>query len=57
MDKSAEDMRYYIDRGEFPDDNPVDEPIRRGSDRSRDRGRDEEPTRRTPGDSSRRNVY
>lgn len=55
LDKTAEEMRYYIDRGQFPDDNNnQSEPISRGR-----READDEPvSRRRPMDSnSRRESY
>ena len=48
LDKSADEMQYFIDYGEFPDSDPV---ARRGSRAERE----EEPRRRTP--ASREDVY
>ena len=60
LDKTAEDMEYYLESGEFPPtDDDEEEPIRRrdsvGNER-RERGRDREQrqnTRRTPASSRR----
>ena len=53
LDKTAEDMRYYLDRGKFPEDaNAQQEPISRG----RSSSYDEQPVRRRPADS-RRDTY
>lgn len=51
LDKTAEDMEYYLEEGEFPptDDEEEERPVRRRSE-----SRDAEPTRRTPARSSRR---
>ena len=64
LDKTADEMEYYLENDEFPSDNTAEEPVRRrntrddgysrGRDAGRDRGRDagedsaEEPRRRTP---------
>ena len=48
LDKSAEDMDFYLESGYFPPDDEEDEqPVRRRE--SRDRDRDDAPRRRTPG--------
>lgn len=51
LDKSADEMEYYLDRGVFPDDDSKrDEPVRRRS------GRDED-IRRRPDRRSNEDVY
>lgn len=55
-DKSAEDMEYYLEEGEFPptDDDEDERPRRRDS-RRNDRERDKDTSRRTPSNDRRRN--
>jgi len=56
MDKSAEDMEYYLEEGEFPptdDDSDNDSGVRRRESRS-SRDRERESTRRTPASSRRK---
>ena len=44
LDKSADDMNYFLDEGEFPpEDNSDDEPVRRRSSRAEEPEDDEEP--------------
>lgn len=46
LDKTAKEMEYYLDRGDFPKDSGSDDrPVRRDSGR---RDRDDAPVRRTP---------
>ena len=49
LDKSAEDMDFYLESGYFPPDgdDEDEQPVRRRE--SRDRDRDDAPRRRTPG--------
>lgn len=48
LNKTAKEMEYYLDHGDFPDDASDDRPVRRG-DRDREERRDSrEETRRTP---------
>ena len=54
MDKSYDDMEYYLEEGEFPpteDDN--DAGVKRRESRSNSRDRERESTRRTPANSRR----
>lgn len=60
LDKTADEMAYYLDEGQFPPDDEEDEekPVRRRGSRNRDEDQDEEkPTRRgsrrTPANSRR----
>lgn len=57
MDKTAEDMEYYLQEKDFPpdedDDYEEERPRRREPVRGRDTGRDREPARRTPARSRR----
>lgn len=56
LDKTAEDMEFFLESGYFPPDGEDDadeQPVRRRE--SRDRERDEAPRRRTPGRG--RDVY
>ena len=56
LDKTAEDMEFFLESGYFPPDSEDDadeQPVRRRE--SRDRERDEVPRRRTPGRG--RDVY
>ena len=57
LDKSADDMEYFIENHEFPptDDEENDTPVRRRDSRSSDRDSERRPERRTPARSSRRN--
>lgn len=53
LDKSADEMRYYLDRKCFPDDDVNEQPRRRGDATSNDGGYG----RRTPSNTSRRESY
>ena len=54
MEKTAEDMEYYLESGEFPPEDDEDKPKRRGSSRRQDDDEEEEErparreSRRTP---------
>lgn len=52
LEKSADEMQYFLDRGVFPTDGNNDAPVSRRESRDRD---DERSSRRTPG--GRREVY
>jgi len=54
LDKTEEEMQYYLDRGVFPGDDNKDEPIRRRSSSDRDDRRDD---RRRPDRRSAEDAY
>ena len=56
LDKSADDMEYFIENSEFPptDEEENDTPVRRRDSRSSNRDSERRPERRTPARSSRR---
>lgn len=57
LDKTAEDMEYYLDEGEFPpeEEEQEEESSRRRDSRSSERSSSRETGRRTPASSRRRN--
>ena len=55
LDKSADDMEFYLENGYFPPDDDSDMPVRRRESRSDDR--EERATRRTPANSRRRETF
>lgn len=55
LDKSADDMDFYLENGYFPPDDEGDMPVRRRESRSDDR--EERVTRRTPANSRRRETF
>ena len=46
LDKTAEDMEYFLDNGEFPDEDEDEKPRKRNSRRDDDNDENEEPRRR-----------
>ncbi len=54
LDKSAEDMEFYLDNEYFPSD---DVPVRRRTERRESDDSDRESTRRTPANRSRRDKF
>lgn len=55
LDKSADDMEFYLENGYFPPDDDSDMSVRRRESRSDDR--EERATRRTPANSRRRETF
>lgn len=56
LDKSAEDMEFYLDNGYFPPDDE-DVPVRRRSSRQEEPEEDRRGSRRTPATSGRRDRF